>query len=117
MQADKFRPVLATVFESTNTEIVINKQPILTEHGREIRAAVNQLPVELNRELMSSYSEPSMALISKIESAIAQKEFAITNESENTADQEWLASGKAHARSNIDESNLGSDDEWNAPAY
>lgn len=115
--ASQFKPVLASVFESQTQEIVINKQPILAEHGRELRAAVNQLPTELNRELLSAYAEPKPAVVTKIEDAIVLREFAIENAAaEKDLDQEWLAGGKALARNNINEQYLGADDEWNEPA-
>lgn len=112
--AQDFQSFTASVFPSQESEVVIAKQPVLADYGRELRSAINQLPPEVSRSLLSEYGEPSSALITSIEDAVIMREFAIENSAqESNLDQEWLKG--VPAREHIDEQNIGEEDLWNAP--
>ncbi|WP_225694466.1 hypothetical protein [Pseudomonas savastanoi] len=111
--ADEFQSFTASVFPSQDGEIVINKQPVLADYGRELRSAINQLPPEVTRDLLGEYGEPTPALLTSIEDAVTLREFAIENAAKETnLDQGWL---NGVAPREIDEPNIGAEDLWNAP--
>lgn len=113
--AHKFESFTASVFESQQDEIVVGKQPILADYGRELRSAINQLPPEVTRDLMGDYAEPGPSLITSIENAVTMREYSIENAQQvQNLDQSWLNGAQAR---NLDEQNLGADDIWNAPEF
>lgn len=111
--ANQFQAFTASVFPSHDTEIVIAKQAALSEHGREVRSAVNQLPSEVSRALLGDYKELSPQMIAAAEAAIMTRELSIENaENEVGLDQSWLQSATTRR---MDEVGLSSDDDWNEP--
>lgn len=112
--AHQFQSVTASVFPSQEAEIVIAKQPVLADYGREVRSALNQLPPEVSRNLLGEYREPQPQIVAQLEEAIMSRELSIENAAqETTLDQQWLQSANARR---MDEVALGNDDEWNSPA-
>lgn len=112
--AQDFQSFTASVFPSQAAEIVIAKQPVLADYGQELRSAVNQLPPEASRALLGEYGTASPALVSGIEDAIVQREFAHEHAARQAnLSQNWLNAADAHA-SGIDESLAAADDIWNA---
>ncbi|MEN9194438.1 MULTISPECIES: hypothetical protein [Xanthomonas] len=112
--AAEFQSVGASVFPSQDREVVLNKQPALAEHGREVRSAINQLPPEVSQALLREYGEPSPQMIAQAESAIISRELAIESAAqEANLDKDWAVSGGANRR--MDEVGLSAGDEWNEP--
>jgi len=111
--AQNFQSFTASVFPSQAGEVLVAKQPVLADYGRELRAAINQFPPEVSRSLLSEYGEPSAELITSIEDAVILREFSIERAAQEIdLDQEWL---QGAAPRHIDEANIGADDIWNAP--
>lgn len=111
--AQEFKSVVASVFPSQDAEVVIAKQPVLVEYGREVRSAISQLPPEVSRNLLSEYREPQSTLVAQTEEAIMTRELAIENAGQEVnLDQQWLT-GANNRR--MDEVGLSSDDGWNSP--
>lgn len=112
--ANQFQGFTASVFPSQDAEIVIAKQAALSDHGREVRAAVNQLPSEVSRSLLGDYKEFTPQVIASAEAAIMTRELAIENaEKEVGLDVAWLQSA---ATRRMDEVGLSAGDDWNEPA-
>lgn len=112
--AQEFQSVGASIFPSQDAEIVIAKQPVLAEYGREVRSAISQLPPEVSRNLLAEYREPQPQLVAQMEGAIMTRELAIENAAQEVnLDQKWLT-GETTRR--MDEVGLSSDDDWNSPA-
>lgn len=112
--AQDFQSFTASVFPSQDAEIVIGKQPVLADYGRELRSAINQLPPDVTKSLLSTYGEPSPELITSIENAVLMREFAIENAAQETnLDQGWL--NGANNRQQIDEASIGKADTWYEP--
>lgn len=110
--AAQFEGMLSSVIQSQDAEIILGKQPIFAEYGREVRAAVNALPPEVSRSLLNEYREPAAQLVSSIEEAIISRELAIENASQEVGlDQQWLAGGGNGRK--ISESELSAPDSWN----
>ncbi len=108
-----FRSVAASVFPSQTAEIVIAKQPVLGEYGREVRCAINQLPPDVSKALLAEYGEPTATLSAQLEAAIITRELAIENtQSGIDLDQQWLQGENARR---MDEVGLSADDDWNSP--
>jgi hypothetical protein len=112
--AQQFQGMLASVVQSQDQEVILGKQAVLSEHGREVRAAISAFPPEVSRALMSEYREPSPQLVNGIESAIMSRELAIENAEKGVGlDQEW-ASGGGSGR-HLNENDAGAVDPWNEP--
>ncbi|WBM32208.1 MULTISPECIES: hypothetical protein [Pseudomonas] len=112
--AQEFQSFTASVFPSQTAEIVIAKQPVLTDYGHQLRSAVNQLPPEVSRALLGEYGMASPALVSGIEEAIVQREFANDHAAQQAnLNQNWLNAAELHT-SGIDETMAAADDTWNA---
>lgn len=110
--ATEFQPMLSTVVASQDAEVTLGKQPIMAEYGREVRTAINALPPEISRGLLSEYREPAPQLVAQMETAIMSRELAIEGAAqEANLDTEWLAGG-GNGRT-IDEHTIGADDDWN----
>lgn len=110
-----FQSFTASVFPSPAAEVVIAKQPVLADYGREVRNAISQLPPEATRSLLGEYGLASPTLLSSIEGAILQREFAherATREADVSRD--WLNAADLHT-AGIDESVASADDTWNVP--
>lgn len=112
--AQDFQSFTASVFPSQAAEIVIAKQPALADYGQQLRSAVNQLPPEISRALVGEYGTASPALVSGIEEAIVQREFAHDHAAQQAnLNQNWLTAADRHT-SGIDEAVAAADDAWNA---
>lgn len=112
--AQSFQSFTASVFPSQDKEVVLGKQPVMAEYGREVRASISQLPPEVSRELLADYREPSPQLVGQVENAILAREHSIEGiEQGANLDQQWLQGAAARR---MDEVGLSADDEWNAPA-
>lgn len=112
--AQQFQGMTASVFPSQSTEIVIAKQPVLADYGREVRSVINQLPPDVARNLLAEYREPQPQLIAQLEEAIIARELAIENAAQEiNLDQQWLQGAIARR---MDEVGLSADDDWNSPA-
>lgn len=112
--AQQFQSVTASVFPFQSAEIVIAKQPVLADYGREVRSAINQLPPDVSRNLLAEYREPQPQLVAQLEEAIITRELAIENAAQEVnLDQQWLQSANARR---MDEVGLSADDDWNSPA-
>lgn len=110
--ANQFQGMLSSVIQSQDAEVIIGKQPVLADHGREVRAVISAMPPEVSRSLMSEYREPSPQLVSNIEGAILLREHAIENAEKGVSlDQEWAA-GNGPGRS-LSEQSIGEVDPWN----
>lgn len=57
--AQPFQSMTASVFPSQSAEIVIAKQPVLADYGREVRSAINQLPPDVSATCLSSTASRS----------------------------------------------------------
>jgi hypothetical protein len=111
--AEQFQGLLSSVIPSQDSEVIIGKQPVLSEHSREVRTALNAMPPDVSRGIIAEYSSPAPAMIASMENAIISRELAIENAGqEQNLDQQWLADG-GKARG-TDENNAGADDPWNA---
>lgn len=109
--ATQFQGMLSSVIQSQDAEVILGKQPVLSEHGREVRATISALPPEISRSLMSEYREPSPQLVSGIEGAIMSRELAIDNAEKGIGlDQQWAA-GDGPGR-NMSEQSFGEKDPW-----
>jgi hypothetical protein len=112
--AAQFTGMIASVVSSQDAEVILGKQPILADYGREVRNALNALPPEVSRGLTRDYREPTSQLVAAIEGAIVARELAIENSSQEvTLDKDWLAGGGGSRQ--IDESGLAAGDDWNSP--
>jgi hypothetical protein len=110
--AAQFEGMLSSVIQSQDAEVILGKQPIFAEYGREVRSAVNALPPEVSRSLLNEYREPAAQLVSSIEEAIISRELAIENATQEAGlDQQWLAGGGAGRK--INEADLSAEDSWN----
>ena len=110
--ATQFQGMIASVVSSQEAEVILGRQPILADYGREVRATLSAFPPEVSRELMSEYREPASHLVAAMEGAIMSRELAIENAAQEVGlDQEWLA-GSGNGRK-ISEASLSADDEWN----
>lgn len=111
--ADQFQGLLSSVIPSQDSEVIIGKQPVLAEHSREVRTALNAMPPDVSRAIIAEYAPPSPTTIASMENAIISRELAIENAGqEQNLDQQWLAEG-GQGRGK-DERNVGADDPWNA---
>lgn len=111
MNAMSFQGMLSSVLESQDSEVILGKQPILSDYGREVRAALNALPPEVSRGLMNEYRTPTPQLVSAVENSIMSRELAIENAEQGVnLDQNWLASAQPRGMS---ETALSAEDEWN----
>jgi hypothetical protein len=111
--AQQFQSMTASVFPSQNEEVVIAKQPVLADYGREVRSAINQLPPEVSRNLLAEYREPQPQLVAQLEEAIITRELAIENAAQGiNLDQQWLQGANARR---MDEVGISAGDEWNSP--
>lgn len=109
--ATQFQPMLASIIQSQDAEVILGKQPVLAEHGREVRATISALPPEVSRALMSEYREPNPQLVTGIEEAIISRELAIENAEKGIGlDKQWAA-GDGPGR-NMSEQNFGAKDSW-----
>lgn len=107
---NQFRSMGASIFPEQEREIILAKQPVLADYGREVRSAISNLPPEISREFLAEYKEPTAHLVGKMEEAILSRELAIENASqESSLDRQWLEG----AQKKMDEIGLSSDDEWN----
>lgn len=112
--AQEFKSMGISMFPSQDREIILGKQSVLSEYGAGVREAVRKLPPEVSKTLLSEYQPPSPALISALEGAIIEREFAIENAEKGiNLDREW-AQGGADRR--MDEVGLSADDSWNSPS-
>ena len=106
-----FQGMTASIFPSQDGEITVSKQAVLAEYGREVRLALNQLPPDVSKQLLSAYQKPTVELIRILEEAITSREFAIDNAAkEANLDQQWAADKTLRQASDLD---LHSQDEWN----
>lgn len=118
LSPERFSPVGASVFESSDEEVLLQKQAALSEHGREVRAAIGQLSPDVARELIAEYREPPHQLVRQVEASIISRELAIENiESGATLDQQWLGGVQGRSRQHdgqslIDERTASAKDEW-----
>ncbi|HDS1733921.1 hypothetical protein [Pseudomonas sp. BP8] len=111
--AQDFQSFTASVFPSQSAEVVIAKQPVLADHGRDLRSAINQLPPEASRTLLSEYGAATPALVTTIEDAILLREFAFEHAAQQAnLSKDWLSDADAHT-SGINESVAASNDTWN----
>lgn len=111
--AQNFQSFTASVFPSQESEVLIAKQPVLADYGRELRSAINQLPPEVSRSLLSEYGEPGAELLTSIEDAVILREFSIERAAQEIdLDQEWL---QGVSPRHYDEASVGAEDLWNAP--
>lgn len=116
---NQFDSVGASVLPSGDREVLLHKQASLSEHGREVRAAIGMLSPDVARELIAEYREPPQSLVAQVEASIISRELSIENiESGATLDQEWLGGAQSRARSFdgqslIDESAASAKDDWN----
>ena len=111
--AEAFQSFTASVFPSPEAEIVIAKQPVLADHGRELRSAINQLPPDATRSLLGEYGQASQELVSSIERSILQREHAHEQVAQQAnISQDWLNGGDMHSQG-IDESVAAAHDSWN----
>lgn len=109
--AKEFSSVVASVFPSGQAEITISKQPVLADTGREVRAAISQLPPDVSRSLLSNYAAPEQKLVTSMESAIIARELAIDNAEKGVGlDMNWLNNGLGRKMSEV---GLSEDDSWN----
>lgn len=112
--AQDFQSFTASVFPSQAAEIVIDKQPVLADYGRELRNAINQLPPEASRDLLGEYGGTTAQLITSIEDSILLREFAYERATQQAdLSQDWLNAADQH-RTGIDEATAAADDQWNA---
>lgn len=112
--ASEFSGMTGSIYESQDSEITLSKQPVLSEHGSEVRKAINQLPPETSQALLAQYGETPPSVVANIESAVTMRELAIENaEAEADIDQQWIRDG---VNSRMDSVGLSNDDEWNQPA-
>lgn len=113
-QPAEFQGMISSVIQSQDTEVILGKQPILSDYGREVRTALSALPPEVSRGLMNEYREPGPQLVAEMEGAIMSRELAIENVTQEIGlDQQWLAGGGSGRH--ISESSLSGKDEWNEP--
>lgn len=111
--AADFTSFTASVFPSQAAEVVVAKQPVLADYGRELRSAINQLPPEVTRSLMSEYGSTTPETVYAVEDAILVREFAYERAAQAVGlDQDWLKEASP-AHTGIDESVIGADDPWN----
>lgn len=110
----EFQSMGISIFPSQEREIILGKQPVLTEYGTGVREAVRKLPPEVTKELLSEYRQLSPTLITALEDSIIEREFAIESaEKGANLDIEWLKAGGADRR--MDEVGLAGGDTWNTP--
>ena len=111
-----FKPFVGSaVFASQDREIILGKQAVLANVGREVRGALNELSGDIANDLVSAYKPASPQLVSAIENSILAREFSIENmESGATLDNGW-ANGDEGLNRRMDEAGLGADDPWNTP--
>ncbi|MBC3479062.1 hypothetical protein OGV25_23395 [Pseudomonas sp. P1B16] len=111
--AQDFQSFTASVFPSQAAEIVIDKQPVLADYGRELRSAINQLPPEATRTLLSEYGGATAQVVTSIEDAILLREFAHERAAQQAdLSQEWLNAADRHGPG-INEAAVAADDTWN----
>jgi hypothetical protein len=109
--AAQFQGMLSSVLPSQDAEVILGKQPVLADHGREVRAAISAMPPEVSRSLMSEYREPTPQLVSSIEDTILMREHAIDNAEKGIGlDQQWAA-GDGPGRK-LSEQSIGEKDPW-----
>lgn len=113
-QASAFQGMIASVVQSQSYEVILGKQPILSDYGREVRSAMSALPPEITKGLMFEYRDPTPELVSQMAGAIMERELGIENVQQGIGlDQEWLQ-GAGTGRS-MSEKAVGNDDPWNLP--
>ncbi|MDR6712126.1 hypothetical protein J2W83_001721 [Pseudomonas hunanensis] len=111
--AQDFQSFTASVFPSQTAEIVIEKQSVLADYGRELRNSINQLPPEATRSLLSEYGGTTPQLVTSIENAILLREFAYERATQQAdLSQDWLNAADQQ-RPGIDEAKVAADDQWN----
>lgn len=114
-QASDFQGMISTVLQSQFNEVILGKQPVLSDYGREVRAALSALPPDVTNALMSEYRAPTLQLMDTMAAAIIQRELGIEQIEQGVGlDQEWLKG--AGAGRSMSESSVGNDDPWNLSA-
>lgn len=114
-QASDFQGMISTVLQSQSNEVILGKQPVLSDYGREVRASLSALPPEVTNALMNEYRTPTPQLMDSMAAAIIQRELGIENVEQGVGlDQEWLKG--AGAGRSMSESSVGNDDPWNLSA-
>jgi len=107
-----FQPFGAAILQSQDSSITVAKQPVLADHGQQLKSAINALPSDLARDVVGGYGEPTPSTLASVEAAILQREFAIEGAAnEANLDQGWLKGGTAES-ANLDRSNAYEKDEW-----
>lgn len=111
--ATDFKSLGISIFPSQEREIILGKQPVLSDYGASVREAINKLPPEVSKVLLAEYGPPAPALIEDVKDTILLREFAIENaEKGANLDHEWARGGMNRR---MDEVGLSEEDPWNAP--
>jgi len=105
---------MCTVLTSQDNEVILGKQPIMAEYGREVRVMLSKLPPEITKELISEYKVSTPEFSEKMEQAIMAREFVNENVAhENNLDKKWLSAHGSGRK--FSEQALSVADEWNSP--
>jgi len=113
-RAADFRPFTAAISPSPEKEVLVAKQAVLAEHGREVRAAIRQLEPEVSGALLDHYTMPTEEAVSEIEMAIADHE--ALSAAVAAYDEAQLVDGNAPLRGNVlADGELSADDPWIRP--
>jgi hypothetical protein len=116
LSAQQFSGVIPSVIQSQSLkeEVLLSKQPVLADYGHEVRVALNQLPPEVSRSLMSAYQPIEPSLTAEIQQGIEVREQVAENAATGkNLDQQWVAQEGVGRK--IKEEEIGADDGWNIP--
>jgi hypothetical protein len=115
-QPSDFIPMTGSVFASQDSEIIVNKQAVLSEHGQEVKTMLSRLPGDIAQSLLREYKTPTPEQTQSLIAAVAQRE-TVTQEITQgvNLDRSWLTGGDLRGIG-IDEKSLGAVDDWiNSP--
>lgn len=110
--AHNFQPMGASIFPSQSFEVILHKQAITADYGREVRLAVMQLPDDISKSLLAEYGEPDAGLVASVEASIIERELSLENIAAEIGLDTAYFNGAASRR--LDERGLSEgDNDWN----
>ena len=111
--ASQFQGMIASIIPSQTIEVLLGKQPALSDYGHELRQALNALPREVSLSLVSDLSLPVIQLLKELESAIIARELAVDGAGRQTPSQSRRPDASVHR---VDDQRFSAIDDWNSRA-